>query len=136
MILFLAQMEEKDIELEIEVENLTYYGNREFMEQVWINLLGNAIKFTPQGGRIEISGEKEEDGIVLPFADNGPGIEEETKEHIFEKFYQGAEGRKKGGNGIGLSIVKRIITLCKGEIEVISVLGEGTVFKIFLPLNK
>ena len=133
VILFLAQIEEKEIELDMDVEDLVYYGNREFMEQMWINLLGNAIKFTPAGGNIEITGNIEEDGIVLTFADSGPGMDEETKQHIFEKFYQGAEGRQKGGNGIGLSIVKRIITLCNGEIEVISAVGKGTIFKIFLP---
>ena len=133
VILFLAQIEEKEIELDMDVEDLVYYGNREFMEQMWINLLGNAIKFTPTGGSIEITGNIEEDGIVLTFADSGPGMDEETKQHIFEKFYQGAEGRQKGGNGIGLSIVKRIITLCNGEIEVISAVGKGTIFKIFLP---
>ena len=117
----------------MDVEDLVYYGNREFMEQMWINLLGNAIKFTPAGGNIEITGNIEEDGIVLTFADSGPGMDEETKQHIFEKFYQGAEGRQKGGNGIGLSIAKRIITLCNGEIEVISAVGKGTIFKIFLP---
>lgn len=133
VILFISQIEEKDIELDIDVENLIYYGNREFMEQVWINLLGNAIKFTPPHGSIEISGEANEEGIHLTFADNGPGMDEETRQHIFEKFYQGIEGRQKGGNGIGLSIVKRIITLCNGEIEVISALNEGTIFKISLP---
>lgn len=136
VILFLSQIEDKDIELDIDVENLTYYGNCEFMEQVWINLMGNAIKFTSEGGTIEIAGNKEEEGITLTFADNGPGMDEETKQHIFEKFYQGMEGRQKGGNGIGLSIVKRIITLCNGEIEVISALNEGTIFKIYLPNNR
>ena len=133
IILFLSQIEEKEITLHVDVENLMYYSNKEFMEQVWINLISNAIKFTPAGGTIEIKGVSDEEGITLTFTDNGPGMDEETKQHIFEKFYQGSCGRKMGGNGIGLSIVHRIITLCNGRIEVISDLGKGTTFKIQLP---
>ena len=135
VILFLPQLEKKEIELDIDVENLIYYGNREFMEQVWINLIGNALKFTPNGGCIKIAGIMEKERIILSFSDNGPGMDEETQNHIFEKFYQGVQGRQKGGNGIGLSIVNRIINLCNGNIEVVSELGKGTTFRIFLPHN-
>ena len=133
IILLIAQIDEKNIELDVNVENLVYYGNREFMEQVWINLINNAIKFSEIGGKITIKGISDEEGILLTFSDNGPGMDEETQQHIFEKFYQGTCGRKKGGNGIGLSIVHRVVKLCKGKIEVHSTLGEGTTFELFLP---
>ena len=133
VILLLAQIEAKDIELDVDVEGLAYYGNAELMEQAWLNLLSNAIKFTPDHGKISISGTSDAAGITLTFTDNGPGMDEETQQHLFEKYYQGNSGRKMGGNGIGLSIVHRIITLCNGSITVTSHENTGSAFQIFLP---
>lgn len=132
-ILMLREIEKKNIDLELDVENLHYYGNPEFMEQVWLNLISNAIKFTPANGEISIQGTSEEKGITLTFTDSGPGMDEETRQHLFEKYYQGASGRKAGGNGIGLSIVHRIITLCGGTISVTSSENAGSTFTVFLP---
>lgn len=135
-ILLLSQIEKKHIELEMDVEGLTYYGNAEFMEQVWLNLIGNAIKFTPDYGEIAIRGAANEAGITLSITDSGSGMDEETKAHIFEKYYQGAPGRKAGGNGIGLSIVHRIVKLCGGTIEITSEEDVGSTFTVFLPNNQ
>lgn len=132
-ILMLREIEKKSIELDMSVEGLTYYGNPEFMEQVWLNLIGNAVKFTPENGEISIRGTSDENGITLTFTDNGPGMDEETQEHLFEKYYQGKSGRKTGGNGIGLSIVYRIVTLCGGRITVTSNENMGSTFTVFLP---
>lgn len=134
-ILLLSQIEKKHIELDMDVEGLTYYGNAEFMEQMWLNLIGNAIKFTPDYGEISIRGITKESGITLSITDSGPGMDEETRTHIFEKYYQGTSGRKAGGNGIGLSIVHRIVNLCGGTIEVTSWENVGSTFTVFLPSN-
>ena len=135
IILMLAQIEKKHIELDVDVEGLRYYGNAEFMEQVWLNLIGNAIKFTPEHGELSIKGSSDEKGITLSFTDSGAGMDEETQAHIFEKYYQGASGRKAGGNGIGLSIVYRIVKLCGGEVTVSSTENVGSTFTVFLPHN-
>lgn len=132
VILLLPQIEKKDISLEIALpDEIAYYGDPELMEQIWINLLNNAVKFTPEQGEISISGQIMEDGLTVSISDNGMGMEDETRKHIFEKYYQ--SDRRKGGNGIGLSIVHRIVTLCGGTVTVDSAPGEGSTFTVFLP---
>lgn len=133
IILLLPQIEKKNIELDVDVDGLTYCGDAELMEQVWINLLNNAIKFTPECGEITIKGKMEGEGIILTFADSGLGMDEETQKHIFQKYYQSTSSRQKGGNGIGLSIVHRIVTLCGGNVTVSSKENVGSVFTVFLP---
>lgn len=133
-ILFLQQMEEKNISLEFNLpDNISYYGNAELVEQIWINLINNAIKFTPDGGEIGICADVGETQVTVSISDNGVGMDADTASHIFEKYYQGDGGRKKGGNGIGLSIVWRIVKLCNGEITVKSAPGEGSIFSVKLP---
>ncbi|MCM1060786.1 MAG: HAMP domain-containing histidine kinase [Eubacterium sp.] len=134
-ILLLPQIEKKKIDLELYVPDcINYYGNMELLEQVWLNLLGNAIKFTPPNGEIEIRVSDEKDFITVSFSDNGIGMDGETVKHIFEKYYQG-DGRNKGGNGIGLSIVSRIVSLCGGTVEVESIQNLGSTFKVILPIE-
>lgn len=133
IILFLPQIEKKKINLEIDLPEISYYGNPELLEQVWLNLIGNAIKFTPENGEISLEGGHEGNSIFVSIADSGAGMDSETAAHIFEKYYQGSAGRAKGGNGIGLSIVHRIVTLCGGHVEVASTPGAGSIFKVFLP---
>ena len=135
-ILLLPQIDKKKISLELDVpDHMRYYGNEEFLEQVWINLLGNAVKFTPENGEIEIVAYAEKDFISVSISDNGIGMDAETAEHIFEKYYQGS-AKSKGGNGIGLSIVKRIVTLCGGTVEVESTPDSGSTFRVILPKSK
>lgn len=135
-ILLLPQIEKKKISLELDVpDRMRYYGNEEFLEQVWINLLGNAVKFTPKNGEIEIAAYDEKDFISVSISDNGIGMDAETAEHIFEKYYQG-RSKDKSGNGIGLSIVKRIVTLCRGTVEVESTPGSGSTFRVILPKTR
>ncbi len=132
-ILFLPQMEKKDLELELELETTDYYGNAELIEQIWINLIGNSVKFTPEGGSILIRGEIDGDRIWVEIKDSGVGMDEETITHIFEKYYQNDNLNAVRGNGIGLSIVYRIVTLCGGQISVRSEVNEGSIFTVFLP---
>lgn len=125
---------EKDIELDIDLDEIKINFNEEMLSQVWINLISNAIKFTDHGGRIEIT-LKERDGMaIFSITDNGIGMSDEVKERIFEKFYQGDSSHTSVGNGIGLNIVRRIILLARGAISVESALGKGSKFTVTIPL--
>lgn len=126
----------KDINFEINLEECKYYGNSDLMMQIWINLIGNAVKFTDNGGNISISLVRCDDKVIFTITDNGIGMDEKTKEHIFEKFYQADGTRGKAGNGLGLALVKRITDMCKGEVSVESSPGVGSQFKVVLPLNE
>jgi signal transduction histidine kinase len=127
---------QKDIQLSGELEPITYYGNPDIINHLWSNLLSNAIKFTPQGGAITITLAQVGDTIRASFRDTGVGMDEQTQAHIYEKFYQADSSRQSDGNGLGLSIVRRIVTLCGGTIELTSSLGQGTEFVITLPVTK
>ncbi len=125
----------KNIEFDIEMENIRYVGNEGIINHVWSNLISNAIKFSPQNGQIFVRLYKQEDLIVFTIEDQGPGISEETKKHLFDKFYQADTSHKTEGNGLGLSLVKRILTLIDGEIFVENVEGSGCKFTVNFKLN-
>jgi len=124
---------EKGIDLDIDLDKVSIIGNEDLLQQVWLNIIGNAIKFTEKGGTIGIKLMDLQDKIVIKASDNGVGMNEETQRHIFDKFYQGDKSHLSEGNGLGLSLVKRIIELCDGEIKVRSKLNYGTTFTIELP---
>ncbi len=124
---------EKGIDLDIDLDKVSIIGNEDLLQQVWLNIIGNAIKFTEKGGTIGIKLMDLQDKIVIKVSDNGVGMNEETQRHIFDKFYQGDKSHLSEGNGLGLSLVKRIIELCDGEIKVRSKLYYGTTFTIGLP---
>ena len=132
-ILMLPQIEKKKISLSLEISDIYYMGSPELLEHVWINLLGNAVKFTPENGEIEITAVNKEEWIEVRIADNGKGMDKETLENIFRRYYQGSSEYLSGGNGIGLAIAHRIVTLCGGEIKAESVPGEGSTFTVKLP---
>ena len=134
-ILLLPQMDKKKITLEMNVPDIYYYGNQELLEHVWINLLGNAVKFTPEHGRIIIQAKVTPEQMEVQIVDSGPGMEEEILSHIFEKYYQSQDGRKKGGNGIGLAIAHRIVTLSGGTITAESHPGKGSIFRVAFPAD-
>ena len=106
------------------------------LQQVWINLLQNAIKFTPAGGmlsaKLVITGDK----VRVSIRDTGVGMDDATMKRIFEKFYCRNSDPNEKGNGLGLSITKRIIDLMHGTIEVSSQVDEGSCFTVILPLEK
>ena len=109
-----------------------FYGNEELMGQVWINLFSNAIKFTPDGGRISIQIVSTPSHIQVIFKDNGIGMTPEVQRHIFDRFYQGDISRSREGNGLGLALVKTILQLCNGAIYVTSTPGNGSCFTVIL----
>ena len=125
----------KKIELQLDLdETVTYSSNPEMLSHVFENLLSNAIKFCPdEGGLIRVSCRREANGVTVVVADNGAGMDGETKKHIFEAFYQGDTSHKSEGNGLGLPLVRRIVELHGGRVEVESALGEGATFTIRLP---
>ena len=123
----------KNLDMSIDLPKMHYYGNEELMYQIWSNLFSNAVKFTPMGGHICIHGEYAGSLTKIVFKDSGIGMTKEIQDHIFEKFYQGEPNRSMEGNGIGLALVKKILTLCNGSIEVVSRPGHGSTFTVFLP---
>lgn len=132
------QWSEKNLNPCVELPKISFFGDEELLSQVWINLLHNAIKFTPEGGEFGItltSGEKE---ITCAVYDNGIGIPQEDQLHIFERFYKVDKSRDRslGGNGLGLSLVKKIVDLHGGAISLQSEAGQGTVFTVTLPVKK
>ena len=125
---------EKNIAIESDLPATTFSGNRSLMQQVWVNLLSNAIKFTPAGGEISIGIFREKNCVRVRVADNGIGMSEEVASHVFEKYYQGDPSHATAGNGLGLAIVRRIVTLSGGEISLVSREGEGSAFTVTLPV--
>jgi len=125
---------EKNIEFELELDEIEYNFNEEMMSHVWMNLFSNAVKFTESGGKISCKLYTENDLVICKISDSGVGMDESTLSRIFEKFYQGDTSHKTRGHGIGLNIVQRIITLARGSIKVESKLGEGSTFTVTLPM--
>ncbi len=125
--------EQKNIEIETEIEeNVIIYSDTELLSLVWNNILSNAFKFTGNGGKVSLSLKTDEKHIYVSITDTGCGMTRETGEHIFEKFYQGETSHSTHGNGLGLSLVKRVIDIVKGEITVGSEVGVGSTFTIRL----
>lgn len=132
VIMLSNQWGDKNINLVGDIDEVTYNGDEDMMQHLWLNLLNNAIKFTPDGGTITVSLKQENGKIIAKIADTGEGMSEEMVNRIFEKYYQGSSSKSGSGLGLGLSIVYRIIVLCKARIKVDSKLGEGTTFTVEL----
>lgn len=136
-LLFLeSQWSKKNIDIDMDLKTTTYYGSEDLLMQVWLNIFGNAIKFTPENGLIVTRLKNTPKGICVSISDNGIGMSEDVKDKIFDKFYQGDKSRNFQGNGLGLTLVKKILDLCKCEINVTSKINEGTTFNIYLPIEE
>ena len=129
------QWQNKNLNLELSLEKLQFIGDEDLLTQVWINLLNNAIKFTPEGGNISITLSSNEGVICCVISDDGIGVSDEDKIHIFERFYKvdKARDRSLGGNGLGLPIVKNIVEKHQGKITIDSEVNKGTTFTIEMP---
>ncbi|MBD0382105.1 two-component sensor histidine kinase [Paenibacillus sp. WST5] len=130
------QWVEKEIEMDIDLAAVSITADEDLLSQVWTNLIHNAIKFTPAGGTIGVHLTAADKEAMIHISDNGVGISEEDQAHIFERFYKADKSRNRasGGNGLGLSIVKKILDMHQGSIEVTSKQGNGTTFTIRLPI--
>lgn len=134
-----GQISDKKLNLHVDLptDMPSVRGNPLRLRQMVDNLIGNAIKYTPEGGEISIAVEVQKDQDILRISDNGPGIPPSDQPHIFEKFYRASNVPKGvGGSGLGLAIVKSIIDNHQGRIWVDSLLGQGTTFTVVLPVYK
>jgi signal transduction histidine kinase len=135
VLLLEKQWSEKALEPDVELEEITYCGNEEMMDHIWVNLLNNAIKFSPRGGVLTVRLARSGNEAVCTVGDQGPGMDEVTRRRVFEKFYQGDTAHATEGNGLGLALVRRIVDLCGGSVTVESATGEGSTFTVRLPLE-
>lgn len=126
----------KNIEMDIDLADVIYSGDEELMNQVWLNLLDNAIKFTGEGGKITVTLTIDKGEVVVSVEDSGIGMDSETMEHIFRQFYRGDTAERYEGSGLGLSLVQRIVQLHDGTVFVDSVQGRGSNFTVALPVQK
>jgi signal transduction histidine kinase/ActR/RegA family two-component response regulator len=137
---FRPKLEEKSISIEIHTEeNMPeVFWDFQKMLQVFQNLLDNALKFTPSGGRIEISASYKSDFIEIRIVDNGIGIPKDRLNRVFERFFQidSSSTRRFGGSGLGLSIVREIVMAHNGKIFVESEEGHGTTFLLLMPIGE
>ena len=123
--------ERENIEIETDIaEDISICADRDLLSLVWNNLLSNAFKFTPAGGKVFLTLTATENQAVVRVQDTGCGMSAETGAHIFEKFYQGDTSHAAPGNGLGLALVKRVVDIIHGEISVGSELGKGTTFTV------
>lgn len=127
---------EKNIEFNVDMDEINYYGNEGLMLHIWNNLIGNAIKFSHVKSEINITLKDKENEIEFSISDNGPGIPEEEQKFIFNKFYQCDSSHKTEGNGLGLSLVKKILNFINGEISVHNIETGGCEFTILLKKNQ
>jgi two-component system OmpR family sensor kinase len=121
----------------LDIDQVQVIGDRDRLKQVLLNLISNAVQYTPQRGKVTLTLTRQEGQAKFVVSDTGPGIPAEDLPHIFERFYRGEKSRSRGihgGFGLGLSIVYWIVRNHGGSIEVESAEGEGTIFTILLPL--
>lgn len=128
-----AKWRAKDTRLELALEPTVLCGSEELLAHVWMNLIDNAVKFSPAKGRVAIRARAAGGLVQVQVADDGAGMDEETLAKVFEQFYQGDTSHYAAGNGLGLPLVKRIIGLHGGDISIKSGLGAGSTFTVALP---
>lgn len=127
------QWSEKELAVQLKADPVELDADADLLRQVWTNLVHNAVKFTPPGGRIRVNVRAEGSGAVVEVADTGVGIASTDLPHVFERFYRADKARGVGGNGLGLALAKRIVDLHAGRITVASTPGQGTTFTVHLP---
>ena len=135
ILLLETKWQKKELEWILELDELIYSGNKDLLNQMWINLIDNAVKFSPQGGKVKIKLHSDGPQVIFQIWDNGCGMDQEMIDHIFDRFYQGDLSHTAEGNGIGLTVVKRIAELHGGSVFVYSEPGIGTNFKVILPVQ-
>lgn len=127
-----VEWSKKEIEFDIELEKISITGDEHLLQEVWLNLIQNAIKFSNRNDVIKVALHSEEGAARVDVTDYGMGIADEDKARVFERFYKGDKSRSKDGNGLGLVIVKKIVELSGGKIYFESELGKGTTFTVEL----
>lgn len=135
VILLAPQWEAKKLEMELELDELEIRGNPDLTKQMWINLLGNAVKYTPKSGMVRVTLAREGEWAQVTIRDTGPGMSEDELGRLFEKYWRGEAGKGTRGLGLGLAIVKRITDLSGGSVHAESAPGTGSSFIVKLPLG-
>ena len=129
------RFKEKNIDVDMNLDDVSISTSPDLVKEVWINLLTNAIKYTNNNGKISISLKKQDKKAVVKVVDNGIGMSEEVKKHIFDKFFQVDNSHSQKGIGLGLSIVSRILEIINGSIECESELNKGTIMTVIIPIK-
>lgn len=127
---------EKELGFEVELAETPFFGYESLLPHVWTNLIGNAVKFSPKGGEIRIKMMRTEGAAVFTIEDDGPGIVPGDEEHIFTKFYQSESSHGMEGNGLGLALVRQIVEMSGGSVDVQNLEAGGCRFTVRLPLEQ
>lgn len=135
ILLMEPQITAKRITLNVNLQPAQIVASEELLQEVWLNLLQNALKFTPEGGSIAVRLYLDGKMLVVEVSDTGIGMEPEVQAHVFDKFYQGDKSHKVQGNGLGLALVKRILDLNNATIQVQSEVGSGSTFILRFPTH-
>ena len=128
-----SKWENKEIEFDIDLDEIEYTGFENLLSHVWLNLIDNAVKFSPQNGQIRIRLKQLDGSVTFSIWDNGLPIPEADIDRIFNKFYQGDNSHASEGNGLGLALVRKIVAAEQGTINVSSSEDAGTEFVVALP---
>ena len=126
---------QKEIEWDVELDRISCLGNEVMLHHVWDNLISNAIKFSPRGGTVRLRLTQARETLIFTIEDQGPGLTPEAQKHIFDKFYQADSSHKQEGNGLGLALVKRILSIEKGQITAENIPGGGCRFCVTLSVK-
>lgn len=129
-----SKWEKKEIEFDIDLDEIEHTGYENLLSHVWLNLIDNAVKFSPQNGQIRIRLKQLAGSVTFSIWDNGLPIPEADIDRIFNKFYQGDNSHASEGNGLGLALVRKIVSAEHGTISVSSSEDAGTEFKVVLPV--
>ena len=135
LIVLEPEYNKKKINLSCNLEEVEYFGSEELMEHLWMNLINNAIKYTPEGGTVTVNLRGYSETIMFSVIDTGIGMNSEEIKQIFNKFYQVDKSKTTKGLGLGLTIVSRIIQLVEGKIKVESEPNKGSIFTVTLHKN-
>ena len=136
LLLLEKQWSEKNLDLILNLEELFISSNEEMVKQIWVNVLSNAINYSKPSGTLKVECRQDQQFAKVRIRDYGAGMPDKVRERIFEKFYQGDASHGASGNGLGMSIVKRIVDLCGGRIVIKSQLQKGTVVIVYLPIQR
>lgn len=136
LLLLEPQWSQRNVDFDVDMDEVVYHGSESLMQHVWSNLIGNAIKFGPEGGTVSIRLRASSGQIVFTVDDAGPGIPESEQQFIFQKFYQSDNSHKQEGNGLGLALVKQVLDVCGGSVSVSNLPQGGCRFTVLLPATK
>ncbi|MFD2386097.1 sensor histidine kinase [Enterococcus rivorum] len=124
--------QEKNMSLDLDLPPIQIFSDEELLQQLWINLIDNAIKFSHPDSPLVVQIKPDFDSVCVIIRDFGIGMSKETQAHLFDKFYQGEASHSKEGNGLGMPLVKKIVDLCGGKLVVESSLEQGSTFSVII----